>query len=724
MLYSARLPVSVCDALMKTGRAGRGALRTAGAREQEVPLESAERMCALDAALQARDAVSEAAPDVAGQARGTTREHRAPSWPGERAKPRPTVKPSGRLGSWHLPLGETLSSFCQKLNERNIIYAVLPAPAIDGPATGLLVADEDVLRLRDLVTRVPLGQQLAIYSITGLPGFSFQQHWRFNTDATNMAVLPPHVAESLLARAVTDEFQRRVPLPEDRLSWLIYRTLYLSGDTNVARPSLQQNSPVLGGLVSKTIGKLAREAGVDLVEPFELEALDSYLASRGWHPPYEVLRRLSCWNSWAASKLQGTDTSRSIEEPGVAAFFVRREALVSAMEGQIATTVESCGFELLKTIDLDDDQIEAATRLARGANWGPGALPVNGGPPVRMIIAFDVLPARVTDGERERYPFLDNQRTLHAKLRCRELIKRRMPRQRWFNPLHATDDSGEAWKFIQMFAPQEEAGLRSLIESRRREFATDYEVVRNLSRRANRAKVELVHFGDGLAVKKTFRHNCLKYMQRELSVLDTISPHRPEILPVLERGPNYFVTPFVDGRPLRRRLFGRSFPRLMSVQQVRDAADLLRCLFSHGFDPVDLAAHNLLVANSGKLTAVDFELAVCGDEPVNPELSACLRGAQERFDAERPVTARWIMLDPYGERWFPYTGLTLHSFLHDPPSIQALKRLVNYPAYLGRKAIQRQYHWLGTRAKAGLKRWLPVLSRIASNAYRSGGRWH
>jgi hypothetical protein len=67
--------------------------------------------------------------------------------------------------------------------------------------------------------------------------------------------------------------------------------------------------------------------------------------------------------------------------------------------------------------------------------------------------------------------------------------------------------------------------------------------------------------------------------------------------------------------------------------------------------------------------------------------------------------------------------VTLHSFLHDPPWRQALQRLVNRPSYLARKAIQQQSAWLGARAKAGMKRWVPVLSRIASNAYRTDGRW-
>lgn len=108
---------------------------------------------------------------------------------------------------------------------------------------------------------------------------------------------------------------------------------------------------------------------------------------------------------------------------------------------------------------------------------------------------------------------------------------------------------------------------------------------------------------------------------------------------------------------------------------------------------------------------------------MKPELSACLNGVSEKVAHERPITTKSLKLDRYGERWFPFTGLTLHSFLHDPPWLQAIKRLVNYPVYLARKSVQQLLASLRAWVKAGLKAWIPVLSRVANNAWRSGGKW-
>lgn len=207
--------------------------------------------------------------------------------------------------------------------------------------------------------------------------------------------------------------------------------------------------------------------------------------------------------------------------------------------------------------------------------------------------------------------------------------------------------------------------------------------------------------------------------------MDAISPHRPEILPVLERGSNYFITPFVEARPIRRRIFGLGLPMLMPLAHVRAAADLLRYLFSRGYDPVDLGPHNLLIDGSGQLRAIDFEFVHKCDGPVEPETSACLNGIPENFEGDWPLMARWYparskcLIDPYGTRWFGHTGLTRRSFLHDPPALQSIKRIVNYPAYLGRKTFERQSGWLRRVAKASIKSRLPVLTRMAVGALRS-----
>jgi hypothetical protein len=634
---------------------------------------------------------------------------------------------AGRVGSWHLASGQTFTSFCAELNRAGIRYAVIPpgGPALKAEQFAVLVADEDVRSVRRFITRKPLGQQLAMYSPTGLPGFSFQQHWRHNSDATNMAVLPAHLAEALLERAELDEEGIRRPKPEDQLLWQIYRALYLAGDDSFAG-DLDSGSAILTGPAVQTISDLARSTGAKVSGSSTLDELERHLANHGWEAPYDVLRRISSWNSWAASRVRRNDSAHPFEDPGVTVFFIRRESLASGMKADILGSLEGSGFELLSTIELTDEQVDAATHGFRGGNWGPGAFKTTGGPPVELIVALDVFPYPVSKSVRQLYPHLDNGRILEAKRTCRQLIQDRLPADRRFNPLHSTDTGSEAYSVIRQFAPDLEQEVRAIEETRKAAVVTKFEVVRSLTRKGARAKIELIRYGAGLAVKKTFRDNCLRFLEREIAFMQAVSPQRPEILPVIARGRNYFITPYIEGKPLRQVILGRGFPKLMSLKQTRELADLMRYLFSMGYDPVDLAPYNLLVDRSGRLTAIDFEFVHQTGRPVRAEDSACLAGVDENFEGEWPPGAIYRPTqshrNPYGERWFAHTGLTLHSFLYDPPARQWANRLANYPIYLGGKFVTRLRDSSRAAGKRVLKRRLPVLTRIAVNAVRSGGK--
>jgi hypothetical protein len=377
--------------------------------------------------------------------------------------------------------------------------------------------------------------------------------------------------------------------------------------------------------------------------------------------------------------------------------------------------LQDYGFELLKNIDLDEQQIEAVARQTRGGTWGRGAYAISGGPPEKLVFALDLVPSPVPSQYTQSYPYLDNGRVLLAKLAVRELIRKQLPRESQFNPLHATDDSVEAWKIVRLFAPEEECALRGTIDRRRAAFKTSDRVIRDLTRTGVRAKVELIRYGSGTAIKKTWQPNCLRFMQREAEFMDAMSPLRPEILPVLERGANYLIMPFVEGKPPRRVLFGRTFPRLLTIRQITQFRDLLLFLFSRGYDPVDLAPYNLLIDSGGNLKVIDFEFVYRSERPIDVSSAACLYGIPPDFkgDPPKPFTShRDPTKDQWQLTWFGCTGLTRESFLHDPPAVQQLKRLLNYPSFLATKAFEHQSAWVRVRAKAALKRSFPGLSRL------------
>lgn len=371
---------------------------------------------------------------------------------------------------------------------------------------------------------------------------------------------------------------------------------------------------------------------------------------------------------------------RSDEEAGLALFFRIGEPLEKSAKRQVAMALETCGFELLETMDLDAARISAASGALGRNNLPKHAL-------ATMFIGFDLMPIPPSPDLLERRPSLDNGRIMEAEAEGRKIARNGLCPGPASEALRSTDNSSQAWELIRLMVPDREAQLRSAVARRKAEFATRFEVVRDLTRRGRRSKVELIRYGGGLAVKKTFRHQCLRYFEREASFLETVSTQRSEILPVLERGENYLITPFVEAQPRRARFLGRGYPKLMKLGQVRATADLLRFLFSRGYDPVDMSPHNLLVDATGRLTAIDFEFLHKSDEPIDPEHSICLGGLKEGFQGDWPREGGWWLSDPYRLRWFAHTGLTRRSFLHGPLWFQRIERAVNYPAFLATKAL-------------------------------------
>jgi O-antigen/teichoic acid export membrane protein len=641
-----------------------------------------------------------------------------------------------RRHKWHIAPELTVAQFFAALEARGISYLVLRwfenLPQIEpGHDIDLLVVDDHVRLLRPLLTRWPVGQPCDVYSTTGMPDFAFRPWFPGTDPSDSLAPFPPWQAERMLARARVVESKaearlppvargdlreghRRwspfvrfgpgsipkgdggatspglapqspgiaVPDPEDHFFSLAYHAIYLkgawSGLPSASAP--EEASPAVSHDYAAVLRRLAEPLGIALPRPLTLEALDAVLAAAGWRPPFDMLEKLARWHPWIARALAATATKNE-SEPGVTVFFVRQRAVAAGLAPRVAALVEAKGFEILETADLVGEHQAALARAVRGGNWGGGPWQVGGGPPGVALIALDTLPMPPSAAERRRFPNLDNARVLQTKTTIRALINARLPAELRYNALHATDNSPEAWDVVRLLVPELEARLRATIDARRGRFTTREPVLAELSRFANRAKVELIRYDDGSAVKKTFRAHATRFLERELAFYRRFAAELPELPRVLEAGSNYFITPFHANRYGRRRLLGFHPPRLMKLCHVRQLAALLRHVMAAGYDPIDLTpANNTLITAEG-MKVIDFEYAWYAGAPVRPETSFCLTGVPDRFEGDLPPYVAYLR-DPYPTEWFPCIGLGLESFLHDPPWRQAIKRAANYPRLL------------------------------------------
>ncbi|WP_099824042.1 hypothetical protein [Oceaniglobus indicus] len=245
--------------------------------------------------------------------------------------------------------------------------------------------------------------------------------------------------------------------------------------------------------------------------------------------------------------------------------------------------------------------------------------------------------------------------------------------------------------------PAEIDDLNGQIALRRAEMQTRETILADLSRHKHRAKVELVRWNGGQAVKKTFRATAQAAMRREIAFHDDIAPLSRVPARILARSDNALYYEYIESRASRRPL-----PSLLSLENVRRLADFARLVTARGWDPVDLTPRDniLIERTSGAVRAIDFEFAFRRAAPVAVERACFLAGIGDAAFDGLPLDPA-MRRDPYPGKWRPFTGLSRHSLLNDPIAVQRFKRAVVHPLWLMARAggsVQRRRAHLAERA--------------------------
>jgi hypothetical protein len=341
------------------------------------------------------------------------------------------------------------------------------------------------------------------------------------------------------------------------------------------------------------------------------------------------------------------------EAPGIAAFFIAASAIDGGLRTTLIELLEDQGHEALLVANLDRRAAEAA---------GYSGYPT-------VVVTIDLLPMKV-DGAK--YPGFDNPKIPKALERARHLTHELLPGVS--DALAATCSSREAWDVVRLIFPDEEEDIRKKADGMRSAFATDGALA-DLTREGRRAKVELIQFDGAPAIRKTYRPAALRYMEREIEVLERLSAIRPELPTLLHRTANAIIVSYIEGGRdlLLEHRGGRPTPLPLDV--VRALADFIKGCVAEGFDPVDLRAPGNAMLSPDGLKVIDSELWRRCSPETRPENALCVAGAPPG-DTERPRGVP-AFGKPYSVGWYPLTLLSIESFLYDPAWLQRLKRQAN-----------------------------------------------
>jgi hypothetical protein len=539
----------------------------------------------------------------------------------------------------------SVEAFLKALNADGIQYAVLRwfdiLPRVEpGEDIDILVSDEDLPRLDAYLTgRKGSGQACDIYTTSGLPGTSFR----------GIAYFPVERARELLSTAVLKDGLVRVPDPKRHFLSLAYHAVYHKGYSS-GLPSTVSNAPPKHRKdhdYAASLAAIAREAGFDLHD-FSLESLEETLAAEHWRPSLDALEKLFAGNAWIRDRFFAEVAAVPRHWRGFTILLVRDEGM--RYLDDVRKIVVEEGFDILAEAAIEGTAKEKTARETRGGNWGRGPWPQSGGLPSYALAVYDCHPIPPGEELSRQHPGLVNARIMALKLKLRDYAnERRKPAERC-NIAHSADNAAQARYYAEMALPpgtieRLEPEILRLYES----FVTPYPVIRDLSRDARRAKVEVVEYRGRQAVCKTYRPGREDFLARELLARE-IGADLPETSPILEAGDRYFVTELYEDkirelgrlRPLYQD-HGYLPPRV--IRRVRAFREAFR---ERGYELAGLRPANFVWDERRGLRVLGFESIVRRDGNGSD-------GGMSR--------------DEFYEHWFPWTGISFRLFERGAPAL-------------------------------------------------------
>ncbi|MCC0176455.1 hypothetical protein I4641_05615 [Waterburya agarophytonicola K14] len=595
-----------------------------------------------------------------------------------------------------------VSSFFQALNQQQVSYAILrwfeDLPLImPGEDIDMLVADRDIETVESLLQQQPGIIPCDLYTVSGLPGTAYK----------NMAYYPPLLAEQILAGTIILKETFAVPNPELHFYSLAYHAIYHKGQKSgipLTPQSTQKSSVDPEHQYRDILQNLAHALNLEEVE-LTLQGLDRLLNSVNWRPSEDTLARLDSRDIWLQERSQkNAELKPKVDITGLAVFFIRQKALDLNLESEIIELLEREGFNLIKIKVLGSKKAQRVKYQIRGGNWGKGPWAESGGDPAMVIVALDLMPTAPTAEQLAKQPHLSNGR-IRVKNKIRDAVNRSLEIDQRCNTVHSSDNEREAWNYLEITFPRKLEKMQRKIDRLRQNFETNYAVKEVLTRFGRRAKVEVIEYGDRLAVQKTFRPGCEKFWQREIFASQAFAKDCLAIPPLLDYGENYLVHPYYDDILKFRNRQSKLLPLAIAKQ----AMATLRFFYEQGYAPIDFQPANIIVDRSSGLKILDFEFLYQYDcKPESFEQCYELAGIPDDFPGDKP---NFRLEMSYDARWKPYIGLSLDSLLRDPLWLQQIKRFVFAMIHLPWRIIKNRWEMMSSQNNFELNSLLTLIKQ-------------
>lgn len=485
--------------------------------------------------------------------------------------------------------------FFSILNERRIEYVLLrwwkDLPEIpEGEDMDILIRDEHRDLVADLLTFTDNGTGLKcdIYTVTGC---NYGSH-------KGIPYFQSNLAHELLATR-TEYRGAYVPSPKLYFASLAYHALFHKGYTSG-----------LAGFDKKTANiehdyaKVLKEQMqlLNLKLKLDAQSVFNWLSDEDFAPAEDTLSKLAEIRpelSFLQEKLHCDIRG------GELMVYVIRERLVKdgILQNFTSFLQEHFQFDIIDVKMLSDAEKERCTRHIRGGKWDKGPFRYSGGNPEAFVIAYDYHPFPLSNEEMKKQSRMTNANNLHAKYTFRDLISTKLvAKKSHYNGVHSADNEHDSWFYISLLDDSYHEEIFSEVEKRRECYGTSWSVKKLLSRTAI-SKTELIKYGDGLAVKKTFRFGKERFLKRERYAFKRLSRELDFIPPLLEEGENYLIIPYLEN--ILDDLNETDRKRVLR-SKIHEIIEVIHSMYTRGFFYAGFNPDNIIVTPEYRLYCTGF----------------------------------------------------------------------------------------------------------------------
>lgn len=486
----------------------------------------------------------------------------------------------------------TVMQFFSSLNQNRVKYVVLRffshAELLESQKDiDILFADEyleivDELLVRDNV--LSLNQiKIDAYSSTGLPGYGFNK----------MPYYPAFLAQKILEDRILVNDLYFVPNPEIHLLSYIFHVVYHKSEKSGLPVGNEQNVPDAQGLgVIKEIQAIFPEFHKDISQ-FTLESLKQYLDKNNWTPSIEWVRKIAGNGSrWLQSLYPTQEASFSIS-----VFILRERGALPEIQKQFHTLIYKEKLSIIYARRLSQTEKNIATMYLRSGNWNCGPHLFSGGLPSYVYILYDTSPETVPENIQEIHGHLSNYRFYRLKSDMRKIASQYHHLNGNMNCIHSCDDNSETFEYMKILFPN----ILVELESRINHIPVEpqFQVIDTLKDNGRRARIELIKFGNTVAVRKTFNVGMEVFFQRELYAYKTLSPICDFVPKLYECQGNSLIIEYID--------FEKTDQHNLLKQKIKEIAEVVCFLWNNGFAHLDIHPGNFVIAKNGTLYLLDYE---------------------------------------------------------------------------------------------------------------------